>query len=225
MSCKQRWETVGNVSGSNSPRVVFLQFPPPSAPGADGELGPPGLPDFGIGGKADAAHRDGQGTGAYQPRGLPSALCNDRKLEGARSTQMGAGWGGPVLKIWVLGPEISKQLIGGNANELQKGMGKNGRRLGERVSPSSIPKFPLQSAAAADGGVWEAVPRIGEPPPPGEFRLQSAGRRRRTSEGTSLRSSAPLVSRHSARSANSPTGGAGSPRIFKRPPITRIGAD
>ena len=213
MSCKQRWGTAGNVSGSNSPQVVFLQFPPPSTPGADGEPGPPGLPDFGIGGKADAAHRDGQGTGGYQPRGLPSAHCNDRKLEGAPINANGRGVGRAGFENSGPWTRIFKQLIGGNADELQKGMGKDGRRFGERVSPSSIPKFPLQSAAAADGGVGEAVPRIGDPPPPGEFRLQSAGRRRRTSEGTSLRSSAPLVSRHSARSANSLTGGPGWPPI------------
>ena len=62
MSCKQGRETAENVSGSNSPRVVFPQFPLQSAPGADGEPGATGLPVFQNGGKADAAHRDGQGT-------------------------------------------------------------------------------------------------------------------------------------------------------------------
>ena len=46
MSCKQGRKRVGNDSGRDSPRVVFLQCPLQSVPGADGEPGPNRPPRF-----------------------------------------------------------------------------------------------------------------------------------------------------------------------------------
>ena len=106
MSCNRGRETAANDSGSNSPRVFLLEFPLPSARGADGEPEPTGLPDFGIGGKADAAHRNGKGTGAMGRGDSPPPSVTIGSSKEPRSTQMGAGVGGPVLKIRVLGPEF-----------------------------------------------------------------------------------------------------------------------
>ena len=142
-----------------------------------------------------------------------------------RSTAMGTRRGGPGLENSGRHTRISKQPIGGNADELQKTMENGGKELGGRGSPSPLPQFPFQSAPPADGGAGEAVSPIGESPPPGELSYPTNNRRSRPSEGTSLRSSAPLVSRHPARSVNSPMGGAGWPRIFNRPPIAQMGAD
>ena len=126
---------------------------------------------------------------------------------------MWAGWGGAGFENSGPWTRISKQLIGGNADEPRKRTANGGRELGERVFPSSLPQFPLQSAAAANGGAEEAVPSIGEPPPTGEFRPKTTSQRRRTSEGSPLRSSAPSVARHPRPSVNSPMGGPGWPRF------------
>ena len=94
MSCKQGRETAGTVSGSNSPRVVFLQFPLQSALGADGEPRPTDLPDFGIGAKADGAHGDGRGTmgsgGGESPP--PLGTVGGSKEPPIEANASGAGW-------------------------------------------------------------------------------------------------------------------------------------
>ena len=66
----------------------------------------------------------------------PSAVSNGRRDEKAPidGSSLGAGGGG----LWNSGPRtrISKQLIGGNADELKRNTGEDGEELGERVSPS-----------------------------------------------------------------------------------------
>ena len=225
MSCEKERKTVGKGSGSESPQGLSPNSRFHRPPGPMEGRGGPVLPPFSNRGKRRFSPRRGAGDGGNRGWGLFSALSTDRRLERVPIDGNGRGAGRAVFRNSGPPTRISKQLIGGNADELRTSTANDGRGRGERLSPSSLPQFPFQSAPPADGGAGEAVSPIGESPPPGEFRPPTMNRRSRPSEGTSLRSSAPLVSRHPARSVNSPMGGAGWPRIFNRPPIPRIGSD
>ena len=111
------------------------------------------------------------------------------------------------MKIRVPRPEFPNSSSAETPMSCEQGR-KTAENDSGRNSPRVVlPQFPFPSAAVADGGGRGGGPRIGEPPPAGEFRPQTSNRRSRPSEGASLRSSAPSVVGHSPRSANSPMRG------------------
>ena len=185
MSCKQPRRTAGNVSGRNSPRVVFLQFPLPSARGADGEPEPTGLPDFGIGGKADAAHRNGQGTGGMGQGNSPPPSASIGSSKEPRSTQMGAGGGGPVLKIRVLGPEFRSSSSAETPmsckqrwKKAEKDSGGESPRVLSANSRSNRPRRPMEGRGRRFPQSGNRLPRADSAP-------------KRTTEGADLRRGPP----------------------------------
>ena len=137
---------------SISPRKV----PPNRHPiglGADGEPRGTGLPRFSNRGKGQWRRRSSAGDGADRRRGLPSAVGSDWGIE---RTPNRREWGQRgEARFENSGPRtrILKQLIGGNADELQPREGNGGKRLGEQLSPSRLSSIP---APIGPRGRWGA---------------------------------------------------------------------
>ena len=110
--------------------------------GADGEPRGTGLPRFSNRGKGQWRRRNSAGDGADRRRGLPSAVGSDWGIERTPNRREWAQRGEGGFENSGPRTRISKQLIGGNADELQARAGNGGKRLGEQLSPSRLSSIP-----------------------------------------------------------------------------------
>ena len=105
-------------------------IPAPIGPEGRWRAGANRPPRFWNRGKGRCRPQKWAGYGGYGPRELPSALCIDRKLEGAPIDANGRGGWRAGFKNSGPWTRIAKQLIGGNADELQTTMENGGKGLG-----------------------------------------------------------------------------------------------
>ena len=153
--CREDWPRGGALpnSESQSLRGRFPRIGTPSASAPMGSRGEPASPDFRIGGKANGADGAGRGTeqigGGDSPPPLGAIGGSKEPPIDGNGAQRGEG------RFENSGPRtrISKQLIGGNADELQPREGNGGKRLGEQLSPSRRSSIP---APIGPRGRWGA---------------------------------------------------------------------
>ena len=106
-----------------------------------GSGGKPGSPDFRIGGGNDGAPERGRDKGGFSGGGSPPTPATIGGSKEPRSTGLGAGPGGPVLEIRVVGPEFPSS----SSAETPMSCGKRRKTWGDgsgSESPQALSPIP-----------------------------------------------------------------------------------